>query len=149
MSKRALQVGGVTALAAVGYYMYQAGGDPKAAEKRFEADAHKASQEIKKNVPGSAKEAKKEAEVVGADVQAKAKQLENSARKEGDKFDSAVQRNADAASRTAKDAEKQISAKASEAEARGHAAIDKFDNTVTQKASEAKSGISSWFGGSK
>jgi len=36
MSKRALQVGGVTALAAVGYYMYQAGGDPKAAEKRFE-----------------------------------------------------------------------------------------------------------------
>lgn len=26
-------------------------------------------------------------------------------------------------------------------------AIDKFDNTVEKKASEAKSGISSWFGG--
>lgn len=39
MSNRVLQVGGVTALAAVGYYMYQAGGDPKAAEKRFEGTA--------------------------------------------------------------------------------------------------------------
>lgn len=25
--------------------------------------------------------------------------------------------------------------------------VDKFDATVTQKASEAKSGLSSWFGG--
>jgi vacuolar-type H+-ATPase subunit H len=28
-----------------------------------------------------------------------------------------------------------------------NSAIDKFDNTVEKKAAEAKSGISSWFGG--
>jgi uncharacterized membrane protein YebE (DUF533 family) len=36
MSNRVIQIGGVAALAGVGYYMYQAGGDPKAAQKRAE-----------------------------------------------------------------------------------------------------------------
>lgn len=36
MSGRAWQVGGVALLGGVGYYMYQAGGDPKAAQKRAE-----------------------------------------------------------------------------------------------------------------
>lgn len=36
MSGRVLRLGGVAAAAGVGYYLYQAGGDPKAAEKRFE-----------------------------------------------------------------------------------------------------------------
>lgn len=36
MSNRAVQILGVTALAGAGYYFYQAGGDPKAAQKRFE-----------------------------------------------------------------------------------------------------------------
>jgi hypothetical protein len=40
MSNRALQVGGVTVLAGIGYYMYQAGGDPKAAQKRIEGEIH-------------------------------------------------------------------------------------------------------------
>lgn len=30
-----------------------------------------------------------------------------------------------------------------------NAAVDKFDKTVEKKTSEAKSGISSWFGGGK
>ena len=36
MSGRALQVGGVAALGIAGYYLYNAGGDPKAAQKRAE-----------------------------------------------------------------------------------------------------------------
>lgn len=36
MSQRALQVGGVALVGGVGYYMYKAGGDPKAAQKRAE-----------------------------------------------------------------------------------------------------------------
>jgi hypothetical protein len=33
---RALKVGGTVAAVGAGYYFYQAGGDPKAAQKRFE-----------------------------------------------------------------------------------------------------------------
>lgn len=36
MSNRALQVGGLAVLGGVGYYMYKAGGDPKAAQKHAE-----------------------------------------------------------------------------------------------------------------
>jgi hypothetical protein len=36
MSNRALQVGGLAVLGGVGYYLYAAGGDPKAAQKRAE-----------------------------------------------------------------------------------------------------------------
>jgi hypothetical protein len=36
MSKRAIQVGGAAVLAGAGYYFYQAGGDPKVAEKMVE-----------------------------------------------------------------------------------------------------------------
>ena len=33
---RALKIGGTVAAVGAGYYFYQAGGDPKAAQKRFE-----------------------------------------------------------------------------------------------------------------
>ena len=35
--RRVLTYGGLTAAAAAGYYLYQAGGDPKVAEKKFES----------------------------------------------------------------------------------------------------------------
>jgi vacuolar-type H+-ATPase subunit E/Vma4 len=40
-------------------------------------------------------------------------------------------------------------AKAKEIRKETDAKIDKFDETVVRKTKEAKSGISSWFGGSK
>ena len=40
MSGRALQAGGVLAAAGAAYYLYQAGGNPKAAEKKFEGNQH-------------------------------------------------------------------------------------------------------------
>jgi hypothetical protein len=36
MSGRALQLGGLALAGGVGYYLYTAGGDPKAAQKRAE-----------------------------------------------------------------------------------------------------------------
>ena len=76
MSGRALQVGGVAILGIGGYYLYNAGGDPKAAQKRAEgmppilslshssrsttnflsADATKIANEIKDKAPGDLKE---------------------------------------------------------------------------------------------
>jgi hypothetical protein len=36
MSGRIIKLGGVAAAAGAGYYLYQAGGSPKVAEKQFE-----------------------------------------------------------------------------------------------------------------
>jgi hypothetical protein len=35
---RAVKIGGTVAALGAGYYFYQAGGDPKAAQKRFEGN---------------------------------------------------------------------------------------------------------------
>jgi len=112
-----------------GYYLYTAGGDPKVAQKNLEADASKAAAKLKTDVPGKAKEAEKTGEAYAAQA--------------GQKFDAAVgvakSKVADAqakADELRKDTAKQL-----------NTAIDKLDKTVEKKASEAKSGISSWFGG--
>ncbi|KAF2768560.1 hypothetical protein EJ03DRAFT_375244 [Teratosphaeria nubilosa] len=136
------QITGLAAAGGVGYYLYNAGGDPKVAEKKAEADAAKLSREIKSHLPGTGKEVKKDSEVLAADA--------------GKKFDQTV---ADAKSGLSKvdakldtyrkDAEKSIEQSAHEAKIQANAAIDKFDKSVTEGASKAKSGISSWFGGSK
>jgi hypothetical protein len=36
MSKRIVQIGGITAVGAGAYYLYNAGGDPKLAQKKIE-----------------------------------------------------------------------------------------------------------------
>jgi hypothetical protein len=36
MSKRIVQIGGITAVGAGAYYLYSAGGDPKLAQKKIE-----------------------------------------------------------------------------------------------------------------
>lgn len=38
MSARAWQVGGLAVAGGVGYYLYQAGGDPKTAQKKAEGE---------------------------------------------------------------------------------------------------------------
>ncbi|KAM3425123.1 hypothetical protein BST61_g7086 [Cercospora zeina] len=72
MSNRAVTILGGTVLAGAGYYLYTAGGDPKVAQKQVEADAAKASREVKSHLPGSGKEAKKDAELYAKDAQANA-----------------------------------------------------------------------------
>jgi len=53
---------GLAAAGGVGYYLYNAGGNPKVAEKQVEADLSRASAKIKSEIPGRTKEAQKEGE---------------------------------------------------------------------------------------
>ncbi|EGP90997.1 unnamed protein product [Zymoseptoria tritici ST99CH_1A5] len=136
MSNRAVPILGATVLAGAGYYFYKAGGDPKVAQKKLEADAAKVSREVRDHVPGSAKELKKDAESAGAQIQSKANQLGRDAKAEASKVDAKLEQ-------YRQDAAAQLKQTGKEA----NKAIDKFDNEVEKGASQAKSGLSSWFGG--
>ena len=122
---------GVTAAGGVGYYLYSAGGSPKAAEKKFESDAHKAAAAIKGNVPGNSPNAEAELKNLGAEAGAKIDKVWSEADKQ--------------AGRAKSNAE----AYAKEARAEAIKSVNKFDEKVEEGAAKAKSGISSWFGGSK
>jgi ElaB/YqjD/DUF883 family membrane-anchored ribosome-binding protein len=122
---------GVTAAGGVGYYLYSAGGSPKAAENKFESDVHKASASVKSHLPGRSPNAEGELKNIGADA--------------GAKLDKALSEADKQAGRAKSNAE----AYAKDARAEAIKAVNKFDDKVEEGASKAKSGISSWFGGSK
>ncbi|CAH0053006.1 unnamed protein product [Clonostachys solani] len=115
----------------VGYYLYNAGGNAKAAENQFESDLHKASASVKARLPGSSPNTEKELKGYGAEA--------------GAKIDDAIAEADKQAGRLKSNAE----AYAKEARSDALKAVDKFDNTVQDGAAKAKGGISSWFGGSK
>ncbi|KAF2091402.1 hypothetical protein K490DRAFT_31510 [Saccharata proteae CBS 121410] len=140
MSRKLIGFGtlGLTSVGA--YYLYQAGGSPKVAEKQVEHDAARLSSTIKGELPGRGKEAKTTAKVYAQEA--------------GEKIDSAIN---DAKAQTSKvdakleayraNADKKIGEYKAELGKEANQAIDKFDRTVEQKASESKSWVSSWFGG--
>ncbi|CZT01730.1 uncharacterized protein RAG0_09209 [Rhynchosporium agropyri] len=119
----------LAAAGGVGYYLYQAGGSPKVAEKQMEADLSRASAKIKSEVPGRAKEAQKEGEKWASEA--------------GQKLDNAVEKSK---AELAK-AEGKFDQYRKEASAETMKKIDAADRKIENKAAEAKSGISSWFGG--
>ncbi|KAK7942971.1 uncharacterized protein PG986_012084 [Apiospora aurea] len=122
---------GLGAAGGVGYYLYSAGGNPKVAQKQAEADAHKLSSEAKSHMPGRSSQAQKDAEKFGAQAGAK---IDNFAGKTQADLQK-VKADAEAYGKDLKqDALKKV---------------DEFDRKVENKTAEAKSGISSWFGGSK
>ncbi|KAL2073628.1 hypothetical protein VTL71DRAFT_10954 [Oculimacula yallundae] len=116
---------GLAAAGGVGYYLYNAGGNPKVAEKQAEADFHRASAKIKSEVPGRAKEFQKDGEKWASEAGAK---LDNAVEKSKAELAKADQYRKEAG----QDAMKKI---------------DAADRKIENKAAEAKSGISSWFGG--
>ncbi|OHE93994.1 hypothetical protein CORC01_10686 [Colletotrichum orchidophilum] len=139
---------GLTAAGGVGYYLYSAGGNPTAAEKKFESmfsssnhrlgygcilntdppypgDVHKASAEVKSHLPGRTPDAQNKGAQVGAKL--------DEAVAEVDKKFSATKSN--------------VEAYAKDAKAEALKKVDAFDKTVETEAAKAKSGISSWFGG--
>ncbi|KAK7931702.1 hypothetical protein PG985_002414 [Apiospora marii] len=122
---------GLGAAGGVGYYLYSAGGDPKVAQKKAEADAHKLSSEAKSHMPGRTSQAEKDAEKFGAQAGAKVDQFAGKTQADIAK----LKADAEAYGKDLKqDALKKV---------------DDFDRKVESKTAEAKSGISSWFGGSK
>ncbi|KAK4249301.1 hypothetical protein C7999DRAFT_39557 [Corynascus novoguineensis] len=126
-SKTPLAIG-LAAAGGVGYYLYSAGGSPRAAEKQFESDAHHVAAKIKGEVPHRSTDAEEQGRKVGQDI--------------GAKVDSAVET-----------VDKDISKAKSETEsyAKGAKAdalkkIDEFDRKVEDSAAKSKSYLSSWFG---
>lgn len=121
---------GLGAAGGIGYYLYSAGGNAKAAEAKFESDADRAAAKIKGKLPGDSPDAEKGFKNVGQEAGAKLDKALADADKEANKLKSNAESYAkDAKSETLK-------------------AIDKFDQKVEDGAAKAKSGISGWFGGS-
>ncbi|KAI0170828.1 hypothetical protein BJ166DRAFT_204864 [Pestalotiopsis sp. NC0098] len=120
---------GLTAAGGVGYYLYSAGGSPSVAQKQAEADAHKLSAKVKGELPGRGQEAEKKAEAYGKEA--------------GQKFDNALQKSQAEIAKAKADAE----AYAKDVKASTLKKVDEFDRKVETKAAEAKTGLSSWFGG--
>ncbi|OCK79915.1 hypothetical protein K432DRAFT_426138 [Lepidopterella palustris CBS 459.81] len=132
--------GGVAAVGLGTYYLYNAGGSPKVAEKQFEHDAAKITSKVRGELPGKEKEAKTQAKVYTEQA--------------GQNIDSAID---DVKLTTSKvdaklegyraNAEKKLDEYRKEAGKDLSSAVDKFDKTVEQKAAQSKSWIGSWFGG--
>ncbi|KID98942.1 calcofluor white hypersensitive protein, partial [Metarhizium majus ARSEF 297] len=120
---------GLGAAGGVGYYLYNAGGSPKAAENKFESDVHSAAAKVKDRLPGSKPDAEKKLEGYGAEAGAKVDKAWAEADKKADKIKS------------------QTESYVKDAKAEAIKAVDKFDKTVEDGAAKAKSGISGWFGG--
>lgn len=128
MSKSKAPVYLATAAAGgIGYYLYNAGGNPKVAEKKFESDVHKASAEVKQHLPGRDPNAEKGIGNAGAQLGAKI----DSWASETDKQVAVAKSNAEAY--------------AKEAKAEAMKTVNEFDRKVEDGASKAKSGLSSWF----
>lgn len=143
MSNRVVTVGGGALLAGVGYYFYQAGADPKVAQKKAEgswqhrpdsmqlqltfitpADAAKLSHEVKGHLPGSGKQAKKDAEVAGSEISSKLNQLTRDAKNEASKVDDKLEQYRKHAAASLEKTGKEVTKETNQA-------IDKFDQKVT------------------
>ncbi|KAK7416475.1 hypothetical protein QQX98_005179 [Neonectria punicea] len=123
---------GLTAAGGVGYYLYGAGGSPRAAENKFESDAHRAAANVKSHLPGN--------QYTNAE-----KDLKGYGQEAGAKIDHAIGE----ADKQAGVAKSTAESYAKDAKAEALKAVDKFDAKVEEGAAKAKGGISSWFGGSK
>ncbi|KAI5467155.1 hypothetical protein BGZ63DRAFT_18762 [Mariannaea sp. PMI_226] len=123
---------GVGAATGVGYYLYQAGGDRKAAEAKFESDAHRAAVNGKSHLPGARK----------TDFE---NDLKSFAQNAGAKVDEAIAE----ADKQASITRSTIESYAKDTKAEALKAVDKFDHKVEDGAAKAKGGIMSWFGGGK
>lgn len=127
MSKRVAVVG-LVAAGGVGYYLYTAGGDPKVAQKNFQADAAEAQAKVRSEIPGKEKEYEKKGEAMAV--------------RAGQKLDKTV----DEARVKLSEAQTQAREYKDQTGKEMKEAVNNFDKTVERKTSEAKSGISSWFG---
>ena len=139
MANRATTWIGLGAAGAVGYYFYQAGGDPKVAEKKFEADAAKVSATLKDQVPGQAKKLQKEGELTLENAKSSLSSLGKDLKSEANKVDAKV-------SKLSSDAASKLDQTGRDVHAAGSKAVNEFDKNVNEGTAKAKSGLSSWFG---
>ncbi|KAF2738677.1 hypothetical protein EJ04DRAFT_573536 [Polyplosphaeria fusca] len=140
MSRRIVTFGGLAAAGGAAYYLYNAGGDPKLAEKQLEHDAAAATRKIKNEVPGREQEAKKAGEEGWETIKKQTTDLSDRAKAEANKADAKFdQYRADAA--------KKFEESRQETGNKLNSAVDTFDKNVAEGANKSKSWIGSWFGG--
>jgi len=140
MSGRLVKVAGVGAAAGVGYYLYQAGGQPKVAEKKFEHDAARLSSKVRGELPGAEKEAKTGIKLTAEEAGAKFDSAAAQAKEQANKAEASI-------SAYASDAQKKLGDARKEVGSNLMAGVDKFDKTVEKKAAETKGWLGGWFGG--
>ncbi|KAF2435705.1 hypothetical protein EJ08DRAFT_656073 [Tothia fuscella] len=139
MAGRFTKVAGVGVAAIGGYYLYQAGGSPKVAEKQFEHDAAKLTNKARGgDATGYGKEAKTGAQLSAAEA--------------GKQFDSVAQQAKDATSKVDSKlenyratAEAKLDATRKEVSKDLTVAVDNFDKNVEKTAAKTKSWLSGWF----
>ncbi|KAE8349238.1 hypothetical protein BDV28DRAFT_152077 [Aspergillus coremiiformis] len=137
MSKNRTGLYAALAAAGVGgYYLYRAGGDPKAAKQEIKHDADVARKKVRTD------NAERAGEKVGSEAGAYIDEAVSNARTQ-------VQDASNHASGLAQESLDKINEARQDASAKIKANIDKFDQTVEQKTSEAKGSLSRWWGGSK
>jgi len=129
---------GLGAAAAGGYYLYAAGGDPKKATQKLEDDASLAASKLRSNASGAKQEGNEKSERAGEKFDEAVDNVRDKGRGAGQRATQLVKDEADKLDRARHGAAKDFNEK-----------LDNFDAAVEKKTSEAKSGISSWFGGKK
>lgn len=150
---------GLAVAGGAGYYLYSAGGSPKAAEKQFErkflssfASLHPPpTEKARTNYPDDLKAVRDRATTSGGDIKTDA---EKYGAKAGAKIDSAVAQAQTEYNKAASQARDAAADAVNKAESYGkdvrsqvNKSIDAFDKSVEDAASKTKSGVSSWFGG--
>ncbi|KAE8388567.1 hypothetical protein ETB97_012346 [Aspergillus alliaceus] len=126
----------LAAAGAGGYYLYRAGGDPKAAKQEIKHDAELARNKIPTD------KAERAGEKVGSEAGAHIDEAVSNARTQ-------AQDASNRASGLGQESLDKLKGAQQEASEKLKANVDKFDKTVEQKTSEAKGTLSSWWGGSK
>ncbi|KAK4131188.1 hypothetical protein BT67DRAFT_388730 [Trichocladium antarcticum] len=120
---------GLAAAGGIGYYLYAAGGSPRAAEKQFESDAHTVAAKIKGEVPAQ-----------------RQTHVEERARNAGAEVGSKIDKTVASINQDMSKAKSETEAYAKAAKADTLKKIDQFDRKVEEDASKAKGYLSSWFG---
>ncbi|KAF2403759.1 hypothetical protein EJ06DRAFT_546892 [Trichodelitschia bisporula] len=140
MSGRVVKVAGGVAAAGAAYYLYQAGGNPKVAEKQVEHDAAKLSSRFKSDLPGAGKEAKTGIKLSAEEAGQKVDDWAASAKQTTRSTDAKLEGYRAGAEKKIDEYRKEVGKDLS-------SAVDKFDKTVEEKAAASKSWLGSWFGG--
>ncbi|CAK7563133.1 MAG: hypothetical protein SEPTF4163_000992 [Sporothrix epigloea] len=134
---------GLAAAGGIGYYLYSAGGSPKAAEKQFETDL----KSVRNRASGTAGEFRTDAEKYGAEAGAKVDSAVARAQSEYNRAAAQAQNEYNRAAAQARDASNSVSKQVEDARSQVNKSVDAFDKKVEDTAAKAKSGVSGWFGG--
>ncbi|KAK2763794.1 hypothetical protein FQN54_009411 [Arachnomyces sp. PD_36] len=128
---------GLGVVGAGGYYLYNAGGDTKSATKHFEDDASRAAAKVRGEFGDKHKGAEDLGKKAGGKVDESAEAAQEKARQLEKQATKYTKEGAEKLDKLRQDSAKEL-----------NQSLDELDKTVERKTSEAKSGISNWFGGS-